>query len=83
MNLRDELEPFANNGYEAYGFVDRLFLEIITALKRDKRFSTVPLSEIDLLLADVRAIAEERLFNELVGRVHLDDVDFVAGAENV
>ena len=45
MNLRDELEPFANNGYEAYGFVDRLFLEIITALKRDKRFSTVPLSK--------------------------------------
>jgi hypothetical protein len=79
MNLRDELEPFANTGYEAYGIIDRLFTEITSALQRDKRFAVMPRSEIELLLADVRAIAEERLFNELVSRVHLDDVDHVDG----
>ena len=79
MNFRDELTPFANTGHEAYGLVDRFFLEIVTALQRDRRFTSVPRSEIELILANTRANAEERLFNELRDRVHLDDVEFVDG----
>ena len=82
-SLRDALTPFANTGFEAYGFVDRLFTGIVTALRRDQRFAALPLSQIELLLADERADTEQQLFNELRDRVHLDDVDYVAGAENV
>jgi hypothetical protein len=73
-SLRDELESFAANGREAYGIADRIFAEIIAALRRGKRFATVSPSEIELLLADARAAVEERLFEKLCGRIHLDDV---------
>lgn len=80
MTLRDELQPFASSGRGASRIVEELFDAIVVALRRDRRFAGIPLREFDLLFADVHADAERRLFGELVGRVHLDDVDIVEGA---
>jgi hypothetical protein len=77
MTLRYELEPFAHSGREAFAIVESLFAEIIASLRRDRRFAATPASELELLLADIRADVEQRLFNELRDRVHLDDVDKV------
>jgi hypothetical protein len=81
MTLRQELEPFAANGREASHFVEELFDAIVVALRRDRRFAGIRLQDFDLLFADTRADAERRLFNMLVDRVHLDDVDYVDGVE--
>jgi hypothetical protein len=81
MTLRCELEPFASDGREAAHFVEELFDAIVVALRRDPRFAGIPLREFELLLADIRADAERRLFDQLNGRVHHDDVDTVDGVE--
>jgi hypothetical protein len=81
MTLRDELEAFASSGREAAHIVEELFDAIVVALRRDRRFAGIPLREFELLLADVYAEAERRLFNELRDRVHLDHVDVVDGIE--
>jgi hypothetical protein len=83
MNLRAELEPFASNGREAARIVEDFIdsVGVVVALRRDRRFTNIPLSEFELLLADVRVDAERCLFNELRGTVHLDHVDYVAGDE--
>jgi hypothetical protein len=81
MTLRWELGPFATTGHEAFRIVDDLFANIIASLRRDQRFTMVRPSEFDLLLADVRHDVEQRLFDELHDRVHLDDVDYVDGVE--
>jgi hypothetical protein len=75
MTLRHELEVFASNGGEAGHIVEELFDAIFVALRRDPRFAGIPLREFELLLADVHADAERRLFDKLPDRVHLDDVD--------
>jgi hypothetical protein len=79
MTLRHELEPFASTGREASHIVEELLDAIVVALRRDRRFAGIPLREFDLLFADVHTDAERRLFNALVGRVHLDDIDVVDG----
>jgi hypothetical protein len=79
MTLRDELEPFASNGREASHLVEELFESIVVALRRDPRFAGIPLRDFELLLADVHADAERRLFNRLRDHVHLDAVDIVDG----
>jgi hypothetical protein len=77
VTIRDQLEPYASGGQEAFRFVKELFDAIIAALRRDQHFAETPLCRIELLLADVRADAERRLFKKLRGRIDLDDVDFV------
>lgn len=79
MTLRHELEPYASSGREASHIVEKLFYAVVVALRRDPRFAGIPLREFQLLLADVHADAERRLFDELRDRVHLDDVDVVDG----
>jgi hypothetical protein len=81
MTLRHELEPFASDGREASHIVEELFDAIVVALRRDPRFTGIPLREFELLFADVHTDAERRLFNELRDRVHLDHVDIVDGIE--
>jgi hypothetical protein len=79
MTLRDELEPFACSGREASHIVEEIFDAIVVALRRDPRFTGIPLRDFELLLADVYADAERRLFNRLRDHVHLDAVDIVDG----
>jgi hypothetical protein len=74
MTLRDELEAYAADGREACKITDEIFDGIVTALRRDRRFAAMPLQELELVLADARVDSERRLFNELRGCVHLDDV---------
>ena len=81
MSLRDELEPFANSGREASRIVEELFDAVVVALRRDQRFTGIPLRDFDLMFADAYGAAERRLFNELRDRVHLDDVDVVDEVE--
>jgi hypothetical protein len=75
MTLRGELEAFASSGREAFQIIERLFNDIFAALRRDRRFADIRQQEFDLLLADARADAEQRLFDELCGRVRLDEVE--------
>jgi hypothetical protein len=77
MTLRHQLGPFAASGRKAYRIAGGLFDAIIITLRRDQRFADIKAYELDLLLADVRSDAEQRLFDEMVGRVHLDDIDIV------
>ena len=65
---------YASNGRRAYPIVGLLFDNIVARLRRDPRFSAVPTSEFDLLLAEVRADAEMLLVRELRDRVHLKDI---------
>jgi hypothetical protein len=79
MSLRYELEPFAYSGREAFSIIEIVFAGIVAALRRDRRFAALGVQELELLLADKRAEAEQRLFTKLKDRVHLDDVDYVNG----
>jgi hypothetical protein len=74
MTLCDRLATYVSDGHRAYKIVDTLFSGIVVALRRDPRFRTVPIFELELLLADARADAEYHLVRELRDRVHLDDV---------
>jgi len=71
---RKLLEPFASDGREAVRIVEELFDAVVVALRRDPRFAGILLREFDQIFADVRADAEQRLFDQLIDRVHLDDV---------
>jgi hypothetical protein len=71
MNLRD----YASDGRRAYGIVGTVFARIIRTLRRDPRFSTVPIFDLELLLADVRVEAERQLVRELRDRIHVDDIE--------
>jgi hypothetical protein len=72
-DISDLLEARANNGHGASRYVEVLFAKIIAALRRDPRFATITLFELELLLADERNEAEKFLFNALRDRVQLDD----------
>ena len=74
MTLRRKLEAFASDGREAVRIVEELFDAVVVALRRDPRFAGILLREFDQIFADVRADAEQRLFDQLIDRVHLDDV---------
>ena len=73
ITLRDKLATYASDGRRAYKIVDSLFAGIIVALRRDPRFSNLPVFDLELLLADTRVNAERSLIGELKDRVHLDD----------
>jgi hypothetical protein len=75
MTLRAELEAYASDGREAFVFLDGLFDGVIARLRRDYRFSHIRRQELESLLADIRADAEQQLFHLLVDRVRLDDID--------
>jgi hypothetical protein len=79
MTLRHQLEPFASSGRKAFRITASMFDAIIIALLRDQRLAGITATDLDLLLADIRNDAERCLFDELVDRVHLDDVDVVDG----
>jgi hypothetical protein len=74
MTLRDRLATYASDGRKGYKIVDIFFAGVITALRHDPRFRTVPFFELELLLADARANAECHLVRELRDRIRLDDV---------
>jgi hypothetical protein len=76
-SLRDELEAYAADGREACEITDKIFDGIVAALRRNPRFATMRLQDLELLFADTRADAERRLFNELCGCIRLDDVGAV------
>jgi hypothetical protein len=78
MTLRDELEPFASTGCEASYLAERWLAGIIKTLRREPRIKLTRF-ELELLLADDRALIERHLFNLLVDRVHLDHADVVDG----
>jgi hypothetical protein len=71
--LRDRLANYASDGRRAYPIIDALFLAITRALRRDPRVA-VPISDLELLLADARRDAESKLVRELRGRIHIDDI---------
>ncbi|MGY8682661.1 hypothetical protein Q2941_33510 [Bradyrhizobium sp. UFLA05-153] len=79
MTLRCELEPFAARGRKAFSITRSLFDAIVATLRRDQRFLGIKSDDLDLLLADLRRETEQRLFNEMRDRVHLDDVEIVDG----
>jgi hypothetical protein len=81
MTLRSELECFASDGREAARIIEDFIDAVVMALRRDQRFTNIPLSEFELLFADVHADAERRLFDELRDRIHLDHIDYVVGDE--
>jgi hypothetical protein len=82
-DLRDLLEGRVSDGYVAYDIIDAAFAKLIAALRRDPRFATIPVFELELLLANLRGEIGRELFNEMTDRVHLDDatnaVDLVLG----
>jgi hypothetical protein len=80
MTLRDELEPFASSGREAFTLADRWLSCVIRTLQRDPRIELTRF-ELELLLADDRVVIEQQLFSLLVDRVHLDRADVVDGVE--
>jgi hypothetical protein len=80
MSLRDELEPFASDGHEAFALADRWLGRVISTLLRDPRIKLTRF-ELELLLADDHETIERQLFGLLVDRVHLDHVDVVDGVE--
>jgi hypothetical protein len=79
VTFRDRAESYALSGREAFHIVEIHFNGIVAALRRDQRFADISGRELELLLADMRADAELRLFNELRDRVHLDDVEYAEG----
>jgi hypothetical protein len=80
VSLQRELEPYvADYRREAASIVQDWLDNVIVTLRRDPRFSSIPRHDFELLLADQQAIAESRLANALRDRVHLDDVDYIAG----
>ena len=81
MSLRHGLEPFANSGREAAHLIEEILDSVVVALRHDRRFTGIPLSEFELLFADIHRDAERRLFNKLRDRVHLDDIDYVERVE--
>jgi hypothetical protein len=68
------LADHASNGGEAYGIVRMIFDGIVARLRRDQRFHTVTVSELDLLFADALRDAEHLLVVKLRGRVRADDL---------
>ena len=76
--LRDQLAQFARSGREDEPIIADLFDAVVTALKADARFAAVSQEDLEALLDDVRAAAEERLASEFVGTVSLDYADYVA-----
>jgi hypothetical protein len=74
MTLRDRLADYASDGRSAYQIVEALIDGIIAALRRDPRFRSMPVFDLELLLADTRVNAERQLIEELKDRIHLDDV---------
>jgi hypothetical protein len=58
MTMRDELEPFASNGREAFKIIDSLFAGIVAALRRDQRFADLRLQDLELLFAELATAAQ-------------------------
>ena len=74
LPLRDRLATYVSDGRNAYKITDSLFAGIIVALRRDPRLRSVPVFDLELLLADTRVNAERLLVRELKDRIHLDDI---------
>jgi hypothetical protein len=77
MCIRDELAAWARDGHQAFDLVDALWTSILAALRHDQRFASMKTLEFELLTARVRADAEQELFDELHGWLHLEDAQYV------
>ena len=67
-------QDYASDGRRAYPIARALFDKIIVQLRRDRRFSGVPSSDFDLLLANPLTDFERLLFRELCGHVRVEDL---------
>jgi hypothetical protein len=65
----------ASTGRTAFEFVNTLFAEIIAALRRDPRTKAFTRFELELLLADAHRKAENKLFEQLRNRIHIEDAE--------
>jgi hypothetical protein len=74
-DICDLLEARASSGRNAFEIVETTFTKIIAALRRDPRFTNIPVFELELLLADSRGETERTLFAEMRDRIHLDDAE--------
>lgn len=63
-------DAFSQRGENAHeNAAPRKLRAIVWLLRRDRRFSGIPLREFELLFADVHADIERRLFDALRDRV--------------
>jgi hypothetical protein len=74
-DICDLLESRASSGRDAFAIVETTFAKIIAVLRRDPRFTNIPVFELELLLADSRGETETTLFAALRDRIHLDDAE--------
>ena len=74
LTVRDRIVTYASDGRKAYEIVDAVFADIINSLRHDPHFRGVSAFDLELLLADARAIAERRLVRELRDRIHVADI---------
>jgi hypothetical protein len=61
--------------------VSRIFDDVVTTLRRDRRFKSVSRIEFDLLLADARRRAEQDLGDRLHDTVDVDEAVCVIARE--
>ena len=71
----DLLQAKACDGRNASEIVENMFAKIIATLRRDPRFTNIPVFEFELMFADVRNEAETALFNETYAQVSLDEAE--------
>ena len=74
-DICDLLEARANSGRKAFQYVEALFTKVAAALRRDPRFATITLFELELLLANERCEAEKILVDEMRDRIRLDEAE--------
>jgi hypothetical protein len=74
-DICDLLQARAASGHDAFQIVENSFANIITALRRDVRFTGITRFDFELLLADEYRDLEKILFEEMHDRVHLDEAE--------
>jgi hypothetical protein len=72
-NICALLQARAASGRDALEIAETTVLGIIKTLMRDARFANITRVELELLLVNERRRLEDRLFEEMRDRIHLDD----------
>jgi hypothetical protein len=73
------LKPRASDGELADRFVDELFARVIAVVRKDTRFTSLTLLELELKFADLHRDFAARLFGLLHEQLDLHDaVDLIA-----
>jgi hypothetical protein len=74
-DIIDLLQARASSGRAAFQIADDMFAKLIAVLRRDRRFTNIPVFELELMFEDVRNEVEAVLFNEMHARVRLDEAE--------